>query len=171
MIRLLFLPSGLVRLLLCTADQVSQSISVLLHALDLPRDISQTVLAEAVQQHGTASSLRLTSRSLAHASGAALVTGEAARQAPTFPPSRGHSMLLCMPSSFRVSCCLHKTAGTTWNRQICIACPEECVSAGYGKWASSTAPSPLAPLRWTMWFAQHICTTSMTCSAAHSSGA
>ena len=59
--------------------RVCQSIFVLLQTLDLPRDIFQAVLAKAVQQHGTASSLRLTSRSLAHECGAALVTGEAAR--------------------------------------------------------------------------------------------
>ena len=68
-------------------DQPSQSISVLMQTLGLPTDVFQAVLAKAVQQHGTASSLRLTSRSLAHKCGAALVTGETELQAQIFPPS------------------------------------------------------------------------------------
>ena len=57
---------------------------MLLQTLDLPRDIFRAVLADAVQQHGIASSLRLTCRSLAHECGAALVKGETACQALTF---------------------------------------------------------------------------------------
>ncbi len=64
------------------------NVNMLLQTLSLPPDIFQAVLANAVQQHGTASSLRLTSRSLAHKCGAALVTGETARQAQILPPSR-----------------------------------------------------------------------------------
>ena len=41
-------------------DQASQSISMLLQTLGLPTELFQIVLAKAAQQHGTASSLRLT---------------------------------------------------------------------------------------------------------------
>ena len=80
-------------------------------------------------------------------------------------------MLLCTPLSFRASSCIPELqAPFTWNCQTWIASPEEHFSAGYGKWASSSAPSPTAPSSWTMWFAQHTSTSSMTCSAAQSSG-
>ena len=62
--------------------------SVQLQTLGLPTDVFQAVVAEAAQQHGTASSLRLISRSLAYGCGAALETGKTERQAmksPSFP--------------------------------------------------------------------------------------
>ncbi len=94
--------------------QPSRSVSVLLQTLGLPRDIFQIVLAKAAQQHGTASSLRLTSRSLAHVCGAALVTGETARLALIFPPSRKYVMLVCSPSSFKGELLCLQTAGTIY---------------------------------------------------------
>ena len=92
-------------------DQPSHSISVVLQTLGLPMDLFRAVLAEAVQQHGTASSLRLTSRSLAHACGAALVTGETARRALLFPPCRVYAVLLCSPLSFKGEVLCLQTAG------------------------------------------------------------
>ena len=58
---------------------------VLLQTLGLPTELFQIMLAKAVQQHGTALSLRLTCRSIAHGCAAALVTGETACQALVFP--------------------------------------------------------------------------------------
>ena len=70
-------------------DQPPQSLSLCCCKLWASPQTFEAVLALAVQQHGAASSLRLTSRTLAHKCGAALVTGETARQAKILPPPHG----------------------------------------------------------------------------------
>ena len=104
----------MVRLCCTILDQPFQSISVLLQTLGLPTDIFQAVLAQAVQQHGTALSLRLTSRSLAHKCGAALVTGETARQAQSFPPVRDAYMKRSACSQLPTDLLSSQTAGTLY---------------------------------------------------------
>ena len=94
---------------------------MLLQTLGLPTELFQIVLANAAQQHGTASSLRLTCRSTAHRCGA-LQTGETARQALIFP----HAMLLCILLEFQGELLCPPAAGTLHlEHQTCIACPEE----------------------------------------------
>ena len=82
---LLLLPADLVRGLLLAARSAIKKKAVLLQTLGLPTELFQIVLAKTAQQHGTASSLRLTCRSMALGCAAALVTGETARQALIYP--------------------------------------------------------------------------------------
>ena len=67
-------PAAVAKVLLRIASSALPPVFVLLQTLGLPTELFQIVLAEAAQQHGSASSLRLTCRSIAHKCGA-LVTG------------------------------------------------------------------------------------------------
>ena len=78
--------------------------------------------------------------------------------------------MLCIPPSSGLICCpLELQAPSTSDHRTCMA-RTESFSAGYGKWASYSAPFPTAPLEWTTWFGQQMRQASINCSTALSSG-
>ena len=83
-----------------------------MQTLGLPLELFQIVLAKAAQQPGTAQSLRLTSRSLAHGCAAALVTGGKACRALIFLMRMRDAALVTLELQGKLLC--PQTVGTLY---------------------------------------------------------